>query len=352
MPTVPRSVAFASSPRFLRLAACLASPFGLAFLAGPAFGQTSGHDPAAAQALFDQGKSLMQAQKFAEACPKLAESQRLDPGDGTLLLLAVCHESTGKTATAWAEFDEAAGLARADRRADREKVAIDHGRALEARLTKIRILVSGGPVEVRRDGAVVGEAQWSTPVPVDPGPHAIEASAPGKTTWKTTVSVEGEGRVIDVIIPNLVEAPGAPAPARASPHTPAPASASAPAPALASAPAPDTPNPGASWRLAAVVVGGAGLVAAGFGAGFGIDAESKWHTVESACPANRCLNQNGPDEGRQAGSEADASTILFAAGGVAVATAAVLLLAAPTAPVRVGPAIGAGTVGLTVGGAL
>ena len=59
-------------------------------------------DPAAAQALFDQGRDLMRQNKHAEACPKLAESNRLDPAIGTLFHLADCYEQSGRVASAWA----------------------------------------------------------------------------------------------------------------------------------------------------------------------------------------------------------------------------------------------------------
>src|SRR5258708_13477040 len=41
------------------------------------------HDPVAAQALYDDGRKLMEKKKYAEACAKFEESQRLDPGVGT-----------------------------------------------------------------------------------------------------------------------------------------------------------------------------------------------------------------------------------------------------------------------------
>jgi hypothetical protein len=57
-----------------------------------AAGQTGASDKAAAEALFDQGVRLMKQNSFAEACPKLEESDRIDPAVGTLLYLGECYD--------------------------------------------------------------------------------------------------------------------------------------------------------------------------------------------------------------------------------------------------------------------
>ena len=105
-----------------RVAAPLALIVALAS-ARTSLAQTSAADKAAAQALFDEGKRLMDAGQFAQACPKFADSEKLDPGVGTLLNLGVCYEKNGQTASAWATYKEAASAAANAGEAAREKYA-------------------------------------------------------------------------------------------------------------------------------------------------------------------------------------------------------------------------------------
>src|SRR4051794_31792523 len=84
-------------------------------------------DASRAQALFDDGRRLMNEGHYAEACPKLAASQKLDPGAGTLLNLATCYEKNSQFASAWATFKEAAAASHSSGHADWETAA--RGRA-------------------------------------------------------------------------------------------------------------------------------------------------------------------------------------------------------------------------------
>ena len=142
----------------LWLAFAVAAP-----LARNARAEPAPNDAAMAETLFEDAKKRMATGDYAGACPKLAESYRLDPGGGTLTALALCHEQLGKTATAWAEFIEVVTDAQQAGRADREKFARQHVTALAPHLSQLTISVAPetaalAEVQVRRDGVVVGSA--------------------------------------------------------------------------------------------------------------------------------------------------------------------------------------------------
>src|SRR5580765_1857550 len=89
---------------------------GVVSVSGLALAEPSDADRTLAAALFREGKALMDKGDFAPACAKLEESQRLDPGGGTILNLALCHEKEGRFARSWSEFTEAVTVARRDGR--------------------------------------------------------------------------------------------------------------------------------------------------------------------------------------------------------------------------------------------
>ncbi|HEY0463370.1 MAG TPA: hypothetical protein VGC79_04135, partial [Polyangiaceae bacterium] len=62
----------------------------------PARAEAGAAQKAAAESLFDDGLKAMKSGHFSEACPKLEESERIDPAIGTLLYLGECYEKVGR----------------------------------------------------------------------------------------------------------------------------------------------------------------------------------------------------------------------------------------------------------------
>lgn len=225
--------------------------FGMAIVlqaALPNLAQAQGTvDVAQAQVLYEEAQRLMAQKKYEEACPKLAESQKLDPGIGTLLKLAKCYEQVGKTASAWASLVEAESMAHKAKDDRRELRAKALAAQLVPKLTRLNVVVpapvaSIRGVEVRLEGALIGAARWGQALPVDPGTYRIEASAPGKTTWSKSVAIAGVGKTIPVEIPMLEDAPAPPA--KPSPKESASGQAAPEGRTAQDKPTPNTPSNG------------------------------------------------------------------------------------------------------------
>ncbi|HXK17529.1 MAG TPA: hypothetical protein VNG33_06995 [Polyangiaceae bacterium] len=184
------------------LALTLALPLALALSSSlyASVASAQSRDPAAAEALFREGRSLSDAGDIAGACAKFRESDRLDPAVGTTFNIADCEERLGHVATAWTLFDEVAQrLPAADKR---RAVSQKRAAALEPRLPKLSVkLAAGAPdgTRVTRDGVELGPASLGTPLPIDPGEHVVVVSAPGRAErpFKLIVS-EREIRALEV----------------------------------------------------------------------------------------------------------------------------------------------------------
>jgi hypothetical protein len=182
----------------------MASAMIIGLAATTAAAQSSTTDKVAAQALFDEARALAADRKWTDACPKLEESQRLDPRMVTLYRLADCYERIGRTASAWVLYRDAASLARDAGAKAREKVALEHAVALEPILTRMMIVVPETPgIQVSRDDVVIGRQQWGIKVSVDPGSHTVVATAPGKKPFRSVVKTAGSGSVVTVTVPAL-----------------------------------------------------------------------------------------------------------------------------------------------------
>jgi hypothetical protein len=292
----------------IRLATAL---FAVPALAPPAL--AAPRDPAAAEALFAESQKLMAAQDYARACPKLEESYRLDPATGALFALALCHEKQGKLASAWVEFMDVASRASAEGYGDREKSAREHAEALRDRLAFLTVEVDPTTASlpnlvITRDGIALGPAAWKSPIPIDPGPHVVVATAPGHEPWTTNIVVAEGANKKTVVVPKLGLVP-------------------TPAIPPAAAAARDEPSTlfGAELtplRVAGLSVGGAGVACLGLAAFSTARAISKNSESKESCKGtdgNDC-----PPEGlrdRAAAEEAaNIATVSVIAGGVLLGT--------------------------------
>jgi hypothetical protein len=290
--------------------------------------------PSVAEALFRDAKQLMGENRYDEACPKLVESQRLDPGGGTLLTLALCHEALGKTASAWAEFHESLAVATRDHRDDRRRVAMSHIRELSPKLSHLTVEVPDSVrslpgLVVLEDGVELRAAAWGVSTPVDPGTHRVEVRASDKEPLLIEREVGRDGANETVVVTDLVDRPSPPA----SPAAPAAVPTKHKlrvAPLKRERPRllPEPERDG-NWRTVGWVSLGVGAASVGVGSYFGVRAISKSRQADEACPSSACSNGDGVGLSQEAGRAADASTVSFVVGAVALAFAGYAFLAHP-----------------------
>jgi hypothetical protein len=141
----------------------------------------------------------MQEGKFAEACPKLAESHRLDPASGTVYNLAICLEKEGKVASAIIAFEESSARSAKDGNKEREALAVAAlARAPAARRQGGRAGRAEGRGPRRGRRPLRRRERPQTGVghrgPDGPGAHVLTVSAPGKRELRQDVTVTEPGR--------------------------------------------------------------------------------------------------------------------------------------------------------------
>lgn len=297
----------------------------------------------------------MADKKFAEACPKLAESLRLDPAAGTQLNLAFCHEGEGRTATAWAEYNDALTQARRDGRPEREEFISGKLRGLSGKLMLLAIALAPGAdvpaLEVSLDGAIVGAAALGVASPVDPGVHSLEAHAPGFAPWRIEVRVAvGDPKRV-VTVPRLMT--------RAASSDGESKATAAPATRTESESSKEGVEGARSRRTVGVVLLGAGLASATIGLAFGADAVAKWRDRNAEC-VHGC-SESGVRAGDAATTSAWVSDITIGVGIAALAAGAYLMLAprsnsrreqSASTGLRAIPIITGSEVGLGLGGVI
>jgi tetratricopeptide (TPR) repeat protein len=324
-----------------RISHALAGALVLA-VSSAASAQSSEADRAAAEVLFKTARELVQAGKFAEACPKFEASIALYESASTAVNLADCLQQVGKLATASGYYGRALALSRGiagdERRAKLERLAREGIASLEPRLPKLRVLVMR-PLEgftVLRDGKELPLGSLIEALPMDPGGHDVRVSAPGYATVSRFVMLE-EGKTTTVEI--SLQPVGAPAPA--------------PAPVPA-APPPDRRSGVPVWAWA---TGGAGLALLGTSAYFLADDLAAIHALRTRCSTTSGVTTCDPgyDYGADNARKNRDLPLFIGLGGagvIAVGAAVVGIVRASSAPAKAAivPWIAPGLAGVSLAG--
>jgi hypothetical protein len=296
----------ASSPRRL-ICVSLAVALG----AGSPRAQAQTRDPVAAEALFLAGRDAVERGELDVACPKLAESDKLDPAPGTKINLADCEERVGHPASAWRHWRAALEeLPPDDARTPlvKERIALVEKRV--PRLTVKLQRVEPG-LRVRRDDTELGVASLGIALPVEPGEHIVEVTATGREPRLSTIKLaEGESATV------LAEV-GAPLP------TPEVVANSKPAPRVSPLAAPFP------WRTTgwiAIGTGAVALVTTGVAGGVALTAKSD---LDGQCFPITVCNDVGAAAASRGRTAATIANVAGVAGAVLVPLGVVLVLTHP-----------------------
>ncbi|MFC1641723.1 hypothetical protein ACFL5O_03395 [Myxococcota bacterium] len=321
-----------------------------------------------AKALYREAKALMAQNVYPEACPKLEESQRLEPSVGTLFLLGECYEQNGQVASAWAAFQKASDAALDQHQPGRQRLAEERAALAGAKAPKVTINVAPEArvegLEVKLNGVLLGEAAWGIAAPMDPGEYTVEARAPGYQAWTEPAVVQPGATSVTVTVPELPpEAPLEPAIAKPPPPPlPRPKTVQS----LLKADTGPAPTGGAQQRIVGLAVAGVGVGGLVAGTVFGVRAQSKEKDSEAHCwPEDKSLcSAKGVALLDDAAGAATVANVGFIVGGLSLAGGAALFLTAdqPTTAaaikprsvvrreLRVAPVMGARTTGVSVSG--
>lgn len=295
---------------------------------GPVARAGSSPESTAAEMLDAEATALMQEHRYAEACPKLAESRRLQPGTGVLLRLGLCNELLGKTATAWSAFREAAVRARQAGDEALRQLATKRADGIAPRVPRVVLVPAPGteqaPVVVSCDGVPLDRAAVGAPIPMDPGTHSIEATLPGHATFRRTFTLPPRDALVSIPIqlpPDVAPAAVVEVDPSSGPHT------------------------------VALVLAGVGITGVAVGSIFGVAAMTSWSRARGECTSG--YSGCSPDAlSLQSVVKTDAlwSTVGFVGGGAGLLSAALLWLVTSKPTRAVQPVVGAGRLGLELTG--
>ncbi len=254
---------------------------------------------------FGQALSLQTAGDWAGALSLLKEVAAVKSTPQVRFNMAICEEKLGRLIAALGDYE----LAAADARAEKADLVAEEveGRleALRRRIPKITVRRGAGAgaeaATFALDGVSLGDQVIDTPMPVDPGPHTIEAKAPGFKGFRKSVRVvEQQSETVEVVLEaEAVVAAGDSVAPRAQPLGRSPVSG--------------------------YVIGGLGIASLGASGAFFALRASKISELDKECPERKCPTdqQSTIDQGKLYTTIAN---VTLAVGAAAVAGGLVLVL--------------------------
>lgn len=259
--------------------------------------------------------AAIQAEKSGDcktAIAKLEKAEKLFHAPPHLQYLARCYAKTGKLVASAETYRKLSVEVVPDDAPPPYKTAVTEAQEelpkVEARLGRLHIAAAEAYPEltIEVDGQAWPSAALDVPRVIDPGPHVVRSRAKGFSPSETPVEVP-EGGTIKVDV-KLQKPKALPPP----PPTPAP-------------PPSDTLR---TVGVVGVVTGGALLVG---GVVTGLLARSKFQSLQSDCPADRCPFDGGTLDSRKSSIRtlSMTTTILLVAGPTLAAGGLALVLFAP-----------------------
>jgi hypothetical protein len=269
---------------------------------------------------FGQALALQTAGDWAGALALLKDVAAVKSTPQVRFNMALCEERLGKLVAALGDYELAAADARAEKADNVAEEVEGRLEALRQRIPKITVSRGSGAEAaiIALDGVSLGDQVVGTPMPTDPGPHTVEAHAPGFKPFRQSLRVaEQESQSIEIV---LEPEPAPPPYARI----------------------PDAPPPRGRSPVYGYVVGGVGLASLGTSAVFFGLRASKINELEKKCPDLACPPSASSDI--DAGKlYTNVANVTLVVGVAALATGIVLVLTSGPrheAAVALAPAVG------------
>jgi hypothetical protein len=181
--------------------------------------------------------------------------------------IALCEEHLGKLAAALGHYQIAADEAQEAQATEVAAQVASRTEGLKARIPKILIERGAGAeyASVSLDGIALGATSIGTELPVDPGPHTIDATAQGYKPFNAKFQIaEKETKKIEILLEALPPPP---------PEEKASASIGG-----------DVAPPPPGKNLVPFIVGGAGVASLAASGVFFLLRSKSIHSLEDACP--------------------------------------------------------------------